>query len=146
MRPDGKKHLRAADIFLLACDAGRDVATDLTITHGWGLSEQARGAAGDLVSRERCRSYLCRRESDKHAKYDAACARCHPPWSFRAMAFGTWGGVGPEGVKTLSRIMQRSAGWLEGDMRASRQEELRYFVGLTLMRQVWELLARKNFL
>ena len=69
-----------------------------------------------------------------------------PPWSFRAMAFGTWGGVGPEGIKTLSRILQRSAGWLEGDMRASRQEELRYFVGLTLMRQVWELLARKNFL
>ena len=144
---DGKpKHLRAADIFLPAWDAGRDVAIDLTISHGWGLSEQARGSVGELVSRERWRTFLCKREEDKHAKYDAACARANPPWSFRAMAFGTWGGVGPEGIKTLSRILQRSAGWLEGDMRASRQEELRYFVGLTLMRQVWELLARKNFL
>ena len=141
-----KKHLRAADIFLPAWDAGRDVAIDLTISHGWGLSEQARGSPGELVSRERWRTFLCKREDDKHAKYDAACARANPPWSFRAMAFGTWGGVGPEGMKTLSRILQRSAGWLEGDMRASRQEELRHFVGLALMRQVWELLARKNFL
>jgi len=62
------------------------------------------------------------------------------------MAFGTWGGLGPEGAKMLARIVKRAAGWLEGDLRASRQAEIRYSIGLTLMRQVWELLAGKNYL
>ena len=62
------------------------------------------------------------------------------------MAFGTWGGLGPECAKSLGRIVRRAAGWLEGDLQTCRQEEIRYIIGLTLMRQVWELLAAKNFM
>ena len=56
------------------------------------------------------------------------------------------GGLGPEGAKTLHRCLKRAAGWLEGDLRAARQEELRLGLGLTLMRQVWQMLEAKNFL
>jgi hypothetical protein len=62
------------------------------------------------------------------------------------MAFGTWGGMGPEGSKLLHRIAKRAAGWLEGDLRARRQEEIRHAVGVTLTRQVLALLERKNYL
>ena len=46
----------------------------------------------------------------------------------------------------LHRILKRAAGWLEGDLRASRQAEIKYGIGLTLMRKIWEMLAGKNFL
>ena len=121
-----------------------DVAVDLTISHGWSLTEQARGSPGDLVTRERWRPFLCSREREKHQKYDAACRSAG--WSFRAMALGTWGGLGPEAAKTLNRIIKRAAGWLEGDLRASRQQEIRLHIGLTLMRHIWEMLKGKNFL
>ena len=61
------------------------------------------------------------------------------------MAFGTWGGTGPEAAKILQRILKRAAGWQEGDLRAARQDELRQNFDLTLMRHVWRLLERKNF-
>ena len=61
------------------------------------------------------------------------------------MALGTWGGVGPEGAMVLHRILKRASGWLEGDLRASRQAEIKYGIGLTLMRKIWELLAWENF-
>lgn len=141
-QPAGRQ-LRPADIFIPNWEGGHAVAIDLTISHGWSLSEQARGAPGELVSRERWRTFLCQREAAKHAMYDAWCQKAQ--WSFKAMAFGTWGGLGPECAKSLQRIVKRAAGWLEGDARASRQEEIRYAIGLTLMRQIWELLAAKNF-
>ena len=96
-----------------------------------------------MVKRDRWRNFLCRKEKDKHQKYDALCRQAQ--WSFRALAFGTWGGVGPEAAKTLHRILKRAAGWQEGDLRAARQEELRQGLGLTLMRHVWRLLESKNF-
>ena len=104
-------------------EAGADVALDIKVSHGWSLSEKCRGAPGDLISRERWRSFLSKRERAKDEQYDAACRAAH--WSFKAMAFDTWGGLGPEGAKVVQRIVKRAAGWLEGDLLASRQEEIR---------------------
>ena len=129
---------RPADLLLRAWDNGTDTAMDLTICHGWQISEQTTA-----VKRDRWRQFLCRKEKDKHLKYDALCRQAQ--WSFRALAFGTWGGVGPEAAKSLHRILKRAAGWQEGDLRAARQEELRQGLGLTLMRHVWRLLESKNF-
>ena len=143
-QPSQGARLRPADLYLRSWESGMDVAVDLTISHGWSLTEQARGSPGDLVTRERWRSFLCSREREKHQKYDAACRSAG--WSFRAMALGTWGGLGPEAAKTLNRIIKRAAGWLEGDLRASRQQEIRLHIGLTLMRHIWEMLQGKNFL
>jgi hypothetical protein len=131
--------LRPADLLLRAWSAGKETAVDLTVAHGWQASECA-GA----MSRERWRRFMARREHEKHLKYDEPCRRAQ--WCFVAMAFGTWGGLGPEGAKTLHRCLKRAAGWLEGDLRAARQEELRLGLGLTLMRQVWQMLAAKSFL
>ena len=142
-QPQGQR-LRPADLLLKHWEAGADVALDITVSHGWSLSEQSRGAPGDLISRERWRSFLSKRERAKHEQYDAACRAAH--WSFKAMALGTWGGTGPEGAKVLHRILKRAAGWLEGELRASRQAEIKYGIGLTLMRKIWEMLAGKNFL
>ena len=94
------------------------------------------------ISGEKWRSFLSRREKMKHMRYDKPCEAAG--WSFMAMAFGTWGGMGPEAFKITHRALKRAAGWLEGDLRAARQEELRLNLGLTLMRQVWELLEAKN--
>ena len=60
------------------------------------------------------------------------------------MAFGTWGGMGPDAAKLLFRLLKRAASWLDGDSRAARQEELRLTVGLALMRHIWVLLEAKN--
>jgi hypothetical protein len=67
-------------------------------------------------------------------------------WSFGAMAFGTWGGVGPECAKTLQRITKRAASWQEGDLRASKLEQARLAVGWALMTKVLEYLNNKNYL
>ena len=129
--------LRPADLLLRAWSNGVDTAVDLTISHGW----QATESSGP-VSRERWRSFLTRKEREKHAKYDGACESVG--WRFLAMALGTWGGVGPEGVKILHRALKRSAGWLEGEPRAARQEELRLNFGYVLMSQIWDMLEAKN--
>ena len=62
------------------------------------------------------------------------------------MAFGTWGGLGPEGSRVLHRLAKRAASWQEGELRSLRQSEVLENVGLALMRQVWKLLANKNHL
>ena len=54
--------------------------------------------------------------------------------------------MGPEGATILHRIVKRAASWLEGDLRASRQEEIRHAVGVALMRHVWQMLEGKNYL
>jgi hypothetical protein len=133
--PDGE--LSPADILLSAWQEGMPTAVDITICHGWQVSERTS------QSRERWRSFLRRKEAAKHTKYDAPCRG--QGWAFVPIAMGTWGGMGPEGAKILSRIIKRSATWLEGDLRAWRQQELLQSVGLTLMRHVWRLLAGKNY-
>ena len=140
---EGKK-LRPADIFLLHWEGGIHVAVDLTICHGWQASERLRPGASSSVPRDRWRHFLRNREAAKHVTYDKACAA--EGWAFRAMAFGTWGGVGPEGAKLLHRISKRAAGWLEGDLRARRQEEIRHGVGVSLMRHIWQMLEGKNYI
>jgi hypothetical protein len=136
--------LRPADIRLNHWEGGAHVALDLTICHAWQASERLRSASNIPISRERWRTFLKKQEAAKHAKYDKACKAAG--WSFRAMALGTWGGIGPEGAKMLHRITKRAAGWLEGDLRARRQEEIRHGVGVALMRQIWVLLEGKNYL
>ena len=96
--------LRPADLKLLHWEGGRHLAVDLTISHAWQASEQVRGNANPAVTREKFRRFLTRLEAAKHAKYDKACT--NQGWAFKAMAFGTWGGVGPEGAKLLHRIVK----------------------------------------
>ena len=62
------------------------------------------------------------------------------------MAFGTWGGTGPEAAKLMHRLLKRAASWNEGDLLAARQEELRLSLGLALMRHIWILLEAKNLI
>ena len=85
-----------------------------------------------------------RNEVLKHSKYDAPCKAAG--WGFRAMSFGTRGGMGPEGARVLHRLAKRAASWQEGDLRSFRQSEVLDNVGLALMGQVWKLLASKNHL
>ena len=132
--PDGE--LRPADLLLTAYQSGAPTAVDVTVAHGWQLSEQR------TVTRERWRSFLKRKEQMKHAKYDAACKKAG--CGFLAIAFGTWGGLGPEGGRVTHRLVKRAAGWQEGVLRGARQHELMEGLGLALMRQIWSLLGNKN--
>jgi hypothetical protein len=136
--------LRPANILLHHWEGGKHVALDLTICHAWQASERRVATANPQVSRERWRAFLRKREAATHALYDKACTA--EGWSFKAMAFGTWGGIGPEGARMLHRIVKRAAGWLEGDLRACRQEEIRHTVGVALMRHIALLLEGKNYL
>jgi hypothetical protein len=67
---------------------------DVTVSHGWQLSESAGTA-----SREKWRAFLTRKEREKHAKYDMACDPVG--WKFLAMVLATWGGIGPDVGKLL---------------------------------------------
>ena len=62
------------------------------------------------------------------------------------MAFGTWGGMGPDAAKLLARLLPRAAGWLEGSLRTRRQWELRANLGVALSSHIWRVLDAKNFL
>ena len=54
------------------------------------------------------------------------------------------GGVmGPNAARLLQVVRKRAAWWLEGDLRASEQENARNQVGLAVMRGVWGLLESK---
>ena len=132
--------LRPADVLLNAWTSGKYTAVDITVAHGWQLSERCEGGS---ASREKWRTFLKRKEEAKHKKYDKACEKA--TWAFLPMALGTWGGQGPEGAKLLALLPKRTAGWQKGDLRASLQEELRQGVGLSLARGVWAQLDLKNF-
>ena len=135
--PEGD--LRPADLLLRHWSQGRDTAVDLTISHAWTAQEESASLA---PTRERWRQFLVRKEHLKRARYLAPCQAAG--WAFQPAAFGTWGGQGPEAARLLHRITKRVAGWLEGDLRASRQEEARQMVGLTLMQGIFEMLHGKN--
>ena len=131
--------LRPADILLRSWQSGKDTAVDITVVHGWQAT--VRSAA---VTREKWRTFLTHKETQKVTKYAAACH--HAGWTFLPMAFGTWGGLGPQAAKLAYRLLKRAASWADGDLRAARQEELRLGLGLSLMRHVWLLLEAKNLL
>ena len=53
-------NLRPADLLLRSYQDGKDTAVDLTISHGWQVSEQA-------VGRERWRTFLRKKEALKES-------------------------------------------------------------------------------
>jgi hypothetical protein len=138
--------LRPADLLVANWSGGRDTAVDVTVCHAWQSGEQRTlgTTAQDTVSRERWRNFLKRKEADKHTKYDITCRTAG--WSFMAMAFGTWGGTGPECAKLIHQISKRAASWQEGELRASKMEQARMAVGWSLMTKILEHLNNKNFL
>ena len=134
--PDGE--LRPADILLSAFQGGAPTALDITVAHGWQASEST------TVSREKWRTFLRRKETAKHSKYDAPCKAAG--WGFLAVAFGTWDGLRQKGARTLHRLVKRAASWQEGGLRAPKQHELLEGIGLSFMRQIWRLLGNRNHL
>ena len=54
--------------------------------------------------------------------------------------------MGPEGARIFHRILKRAASWLDGDLRAERQEDLKRSFGLMVARHVWRLLDAKNLI
>ena len=128
-------------MFIPGFDAGKDLAIDLTVQHGWRIGERrtpAALAARPEATREHWRRFLVRAEEDKHATYDAPCSA--EGWSFKAMAFGTWGGMGPEAAKLLQRFVARASDWREADTREARREEIRLTFGLAQVRGVLHML------
>jgi hypothetical protein len=130
-------HLRPADLLLSTWQDGKPTALDVTVCHGWQQGEQNSG-------RERWRTFLKRKEEAKHSKYDIPCSKAG--WSFTTVALGTWGGLGPESTKLLSRIVKRASSWQEGDLRTQKQAELYQTISLNLARQLWKLLHIKHLM
>ena len=114
------------------------MAVDLKVSHGWQVTAQSEN-----VTREKCRTFLRRREATKETKYRSACEA--EGWGFTPMAFGTWGGLGPSCARLLNRLLKRAAGWDEGTQRAIRLDELRQTVAIALARQIWALLEERVF-
>ncbi len=129
--------LRPADILLRGWDAGKPLAVDVNVSHAWQASEH--GSTNQAM-----RSFLRRKEGAKKAKYAALCADAG--WAFCPMAFGTWGGMGPDGAQLLKRITQRLRASDPDSMRSSRIDEARTALALTLARHVWKLFPGKNLL
>ena len=136
--------MRPADLLVANWTGGKDTAIDVTVCHAWQVGEhRAVGATGqEVVSRERWRTFLRRKEAEKHKKYDTLCSTAG--WAFMAMAFRTWGGVGPECAQLLHRITKGAATWQEGDLRASKLEQARMAVGWCLMTKILEHLNNNN--
>ena len=101
-----------------------DAAVDLTLSHRWQASERSP------MSRERWRTFLCRKERLKHSTYDAVCATAG--WGFQACAFGTWGGLGPEGAKLSARVAKRAGAWHLASHSATTAAQGRQAIGVAL--------------
>ena len=120
----------------MAWTDGLPCAVDLTVSHGWAVGERRKPA------RDNWRPFLRRREEAKHSKYDRPCKASG--WSFAAMAFGTWGGEGPEAAKLLARIFKRACAAVEPEECPARSRELTQSLSLALTRQIWRLLSGRN--
>ena len=131
-------HLRPADLLLNNWHAGQPTAVDVTISHGWSAGTSSSFAP----PRDNWRPHLRRKERLKHDKYDEPCAR--EGWHFLTAAFGTWGGLGPEGAKTVSRIVKRASTWADADARGYVERRHYEALGVALFRQIWTLLEAKN--
>ena len=145
--PDSKDtddHSRPGDLLLTAWQDGRDVAVDLTICHAWGSAEANSMPASRERALEHARSFLRRKEHAKRQRHGEACERVG--WGFIPMAFGTWGGLGPEGSQLLGRLLRRVAGWVEPDMRERITVEGKGQVGVAITRQICLMLEGKNLL
>jgi hypothetical protein len=132
-------HLRPADLLLPNWLAGRPTALDVTVSHGWSQAAQT-----GPVTRDNWRPFLRKREADKHAKYDAPCQR--DGWHFSALAVGTWGGLGPEGAKTLAHIVKRASSGADTDSKGQAQRAHYEAIGVALFHQVFHLLGAKNLI
>jgi hypothetical protein len=132
-------HLRPADLLLQNWHAGRPTALDVTVSHGWSAT-----ASTGPVTRENWRPFLRKREVAKHTKYDAPCQR--DGWHFTALAVGTWGGLGPEGAKTLAQIVKRATSWEGIDGKGQAQRAHYEAIGVALFHQVFQLLEAKNLI
>ena len=53
--------------------------------------------------------------------------------------------MGPEAARLIGVVAKRAAGWLEGTLRSSLQEQVRQRVGLAVMRGVLALLEAKAY-
>ena len=133
-------HLRPADLLIPNWHGGRPTALDVTVVHGW---VGAAASSTQAVPRDNWRPFLRRKEEEKHAKYDVPCTS--EGWHFQAAAFGTWGGLGPEGAKVLSRILTRVASGEDSTETGLAQRRATEQLGVALFREVWALLEAKNF-
>lgn len=134
--PDGQ--LRPADLLLRAWTGGKDCAADMTVCHGWQATERNAPAG-----REKWRTFLVRKERAKMDKYAAHCQR--EGWAFTPLAFGTWGGQGPEAAKFLARVLKRAASWGDKEDEQLRVHEMRTTFGWSLMSHILTLLQGKNY-
>jgi hypothetical protein len=132
-------HLRPADILIGNWHGGLPTALDVTVAHGWSAAAASSTAP---VARDNWRPFLRRREVAKHDKYDEPCRK--EGWHFAAAAFGTWGGMGPEGAKILSRIVKRATAWEDAEAQGAAQRRLYEGIGVALTRHIWRLLGAKN--
>ena len=131
-------HLRPADLLLPHWHAGSPVALDVTVVHGWTGTLATEGS----VARENWRPFLRNKEREKHRKYDAPCAG--EGWHFMAAAFGTWGGLGPEGAKILGRLMKRATSGEDAEARGASLRRQFEAVGVPLFREIFRLLEGRN--
>ena len=92
--------------------------------------------------RDNWRPFLKRKEEAKHAKYDVPCDR--ESGNFAAIAIGTWGGLGPEGAKVLSRILKRCSAWEDPAQKGLSQRTHSEAVGVALFRHIFALLRANN--
>lgn len=105
---------------------GKRTAVDVTVAHRWQVSERT-------ATRGNWRTFLKRKETAKHAKYNTPCR--NGGWLFATLALGT--GQGLESAKLLSRIVKRITSWDQGDIRSTRQAESYQLLSIALFR--WSL-------
>jgi hypothetical protein len=94
------------------------------------------------VTRDNWRPFLRAKELEKHRKYDIPCTT--EGWHFMAAAFGTWGGLGPEGAKVLSRTLKRATTWDDPDTRGASLRRQYEAIGVPMFREIFRMLEGSN--
>ena len=124
-----------ADFLLLAWQGCRDVAVDVTVVHPLQVAQLP-------WTPDKAASFLKTTEGKKVAKYATVCEA--EGWGFCPAAFDTWGGVGPQAKTILAKLLARSVCQAPAELQAARRAEHRQHLSLSLMRQVWHLLSKRN--
>lgn len=112
-----------------------DTAVDVTVCHPLQASQAPWSA-------DKAKAFVALKESQKKSKYSDACKA--QGWGFVPAAFDTWGGMGPGAKGVVSKLLRRAVAGAPLELRAPRTQELPQLLSLSLMRQVWKLLAAKN--
>ena len=123
---------RPGDLYVPRWDADGPAGIDTTIRCPSAPSHP-------LLNAEKLTQWKELQEQDKHKKYDDRCRRAG--WVFHAFLMDTWGGLGPEAIKVVTKLMPQILGNAIDEQRRSKEANAWQRLTFPVMAQIGKQLT-----